>query len=138
MQSRLDPYLSFKDNTREAMAFYQGIFGGKLDLRTFKEFNSSHDPSDDNKIMHSMLEADNGITFMAADTPRDMAYQSGGNISLTLNGDNEEELKNYWEKLSVGASIEVPLNKAPWGDMFGMLTDKFGIKWMVNITNKKS
>src|SRR6266550_1074120 len=69
MQSKLNPYLSFKDNTREAMEFYRTVFGGKLELSTFKELHASQDPSEDNMIMHSVLEADNGISFMASDTP---------------------------------------------------------------------
>jgi PhnB protein len=138
MQSRLNPYISFKDNAREAMEFYKTVFGGKLVMNTFKEFNASADPSEDNKIMHSMLEADNGITFMAADTPSSMEYRPGKNISISLSGDNEEELRSYWEKLSAGGTIHQPLEKAPWGDTFGMLTDKFGIEWMVNIAGQKA
>lgn len=136
MQSRLNPYISFKDNAREAMEFYKTVFGGELVLNTFKEFNASQDPSEDSKIMHSVLEADNGITFMAADTPNSMEYHPGKNVSMSLSGDNEEELRGYWEKLSAGATVELPLEKAPWGDTFGMLTDKFGIHWMVNIAGQ--
>lgn len=137
MQSRLDPYISFKDNTREAMEFYHSIFGGKLDMNTFKEFNVSSDPAEDNKIMHAMLEAENGITFMASDTPNSVEYKPGSSVSMTLNGDSEAELTKYFEKLGEGGSITMPLEKAPWGDTFGMVTDRFGIQWMVNITPAK-
>lgn len=138
MQSRLNPYLAFKDNARPAMEFYKTVFGGKLTMTTFKEFNASQDPAEDNKIMHAMLEAGNGITFMAADTPNGMAYRPGTNISMALNGDNEAELSAYYEKLSAGGKVREPLAKAPWGDTFGMLTDRFGIEWMVNIAGKKA
>ncbi|MGI5841223.1 MAG: VOC family protein [Patescibacteria group bacterium] len=137
MQTLLNPYISFKDNAREAMEFYQSVFGGKLEINTYKEFDASEDPSEDNKIMHSMLEADNGITFMAADTPNSMEYRPGNNISISLSGDNEQELQSYWEKLSKGATIQEPLEKAPWGDTFGMLRDKFGVEWLVNIAQSK-
>ncbi|MGH7196306.1 MAG: VOC family protein [Candidatus Saccharimonadales bacterium] len=136
MQTRLNPYLSFRDNTREAMEFYKTVFGGELTLSPYKEFNASQDPSEDDKIMHAMLEAKNGITFMAADTPNAMQYTPGTNMSMSLSGDNEEELRGYWDKLSEGATITMPLEKAPWGDTFGMLTDKFGIQWMVDIAPK--
>lgn len=138
MASRLNPYISFKGNAREAMEFYKGIFGGKLLMTTYKESHMSQDPSEDNKIMHAMLEADNGITFMAADTPKGMECPQGSNISIALSGDNESELKSYWDKLTAGATIREPLAKAPWGDTFGMLGDQFGIEWMVNIAEKKS
>jgi PhnB protein len=137
MQTNLNPYLSFRDNAREAMEFYKTVFGGKLEMQTFKEFHASQDPGEDNKIMHSMLTADNGIVFMASDTPNNMEYRTGTNMSMSLSGDNETELKGYYEKLLAGGTIGMPLEKAPWGDMFGMFTDKFGVSWLVNITGQK-
>ncbi len=138
MQSRLNPYLGFKDNARQAMEFYKTVFGGKLEQHTFKEFQASQDPSEDDKIMHSMLEADNGITFMAADTPQGMAYNPGSTMSMSLSGDNDAELSGYFEKLSEGGTITMPLEIAPWGDRFGMVTDRFGIDWMVNIAGQSA
>lgn len=142
MPSILNPYISFKDNARQAMEFYHSVFGGKLNLSTFKEFQGSQDPSDANKIMHGQLEAENGITLMGADTPASMADKwhdyAGTNITISLSGDNEAELRGYWDKLAAGATIEQPLEQAPWGDAFGMLTDKFGVGWMVNITGKQA
>ncbi|GHO86669.1 VOC family protein [Dictyobacter formicarum] len=138
MQTRLNPYLSFKDNAREAMEFYKTVFGGKLTMSTFKEYNASQAPSEDNKIMHAVLEADNGITFMASDTPDRMEYKAGTNYSMSLSGDNEAELKSYFEKLSIGGNVTMPLVKALWGDTFGMLTDKFGVSWLVNIEGQKA
>jgi PhnB protein len=138
MQSQLNPYLSFRDNAREAMEFYKTVFGGKLEMQTFEEFHASQDPSEANKIMHAMLTADNGIVFMASDTPNSMEYRTGTNMSMSLSGDNETELRGYYEKLSAGGTIGMPLEKAPWGDMFGMVTDKFGVPWLVNISGQKA
>lgn len=137
MQSKLNPYLRFKDNCREAMEFYKSVFGGKLEMHTFKEYHASQDPSEENNIMHAMLEADNGITFMAADTPSGMEYRPGTNVSMSVSGNNDAELSSYFEKLSAGGTVKVPLTTATWGDKFGMLSDKFGIEWMVNITGLK-
>ena len=136
MQTHLNPYLSFKDNTREVMGFYKTVFGGKLTMSTFKEFHASQSPDEDNLIMHSVLEGDNGITFMASDTPDRMQYSVGTNFSMSLSGDNETELHAYFEKLSVDGNITMPLQKAIWGDSFGMLTDKFGVSWLVNISGQ--
>ncbi len=138
MQTQLNPYLSFKDNALQAMEFYHTVFGGKLTMSTFKEFHASQDPSEDEKIMHSTLEADNGVVFMASDTPNAMEFRPGTNMSMSLSGDNEAELRGYYEKLSAGGTIGMPLEKAPWGDMFGMFTDKFGVSWLVNITAPKA
>lgn len=138
MQSRLNPYLSFGDNAREAMEFYRSVFGGTLEMNTFAEFGASEDPSEGDKIMHSMLEAENGITFMAADTPDGMEHRPGTTMSMSLSGDDDAELSGYFEKLADGGTIREPLTVAPWGDRFGMLTDRFGIDWMVNIAGRSA
>ena len=135
MQTKLTPYLNFRDNTREVMAFYQTVLGGKLSMNTFKEFGISIDPSEENNIMHAMLETETGMTLMAADVPSSMDIPTGSNISITLSGDNEEELSRYYNMLSAGGTIQQPLEKAPWGDSFAMFVDKFGINWMVNISS---
>ena len=134
----LNPYLSFRDNARQAMEFYRSVFGGELTMNTFGEFGQagSH-PGSDKLIMHSQLETPSGFTLMGADTPPDMAVKGAGNITVSLWGDDEGALSGYWNKLAEGASVTMPLNKAPWGDSFGMLTDRFGIAWMVNITGAK-
>ena len=138
MPTLLNPYLSFRDNARQAMEFYQTVFGGKLVMNTYKEFHASQDPIEDNKIMHAMLEAENGITFMGADTPNGTEYSVGTNYSMSLSGENHAELKTYFDKLSAGGTVVMPLEKAPWGDTFGMLKDKFGVDWMVNIDGPKA
>jgi PhnB protein len=137
MQSKLNPYISFQGKAKEAITFYKDVLGGDLTLNTYKDGGMPHEPADADKIMHAMLVADNGMTLMASDTPPGMPYNPGTNISISLSGDNEAELRGYWDKLSEGAQIGAPLEKAPWGDAFGMLTDKFGIGWMVNITEKR-
>lgn len=138
MQTKLNPYLSFKDNARQAMEFYQTVFGGKLTMSTFGDFHASVDPGEADNIMHAQLEAENGIVFMASDTPNHMEYHAGTNLSMSLSGDNAGELRAYFEKLSAGGNITMPLEKAPWGDTFGSLTDQFGISWLVNISAQKA
>jgi PhnB protein len=128
----LDPYLNFRDETREAMEFYRGIFGGELRMMTFKEYQASQDPSEDDKIMHAQLEAGD-IRLMAADTPNSMEYQPGTNFNLSLSGEDESTLRGYFEKLQEGGTVTMPLAKADWGDTFGMLVDRFGVRWLVNV-----
>jgi PhnB protein len=133
MPTRLNPYLSFRDTARPAMAFYQSVFGGELRTNTFAEFHASEDPAEADKLMHSMLETPNGLVLMAADTPNTMDYNPGDNISISLSGEDDAELRGYWDKLTDGGTVTMPLEKAPWGDTFGLCVDKFGIHWMVNI-----
>jgi len=137
MNTQLNPYLSFKDNARQAMEFYHGVFGGKLDISTFGEFQASQDPAENDKVMHAMLTSDNGLVFMAADTPNGMEFTPGTNFSMSLSGGNETELRGFFDTLSAGGSVTMPLEKAPWGDTFGMFKDKFGVNWMVNISGKQ-
>ena len=138
MSTKLNPYLSFKNNAREAMQFYKSVFGGTLTISTFKEFNVSQDPAEDHLMMRTQLASDNRLTFMCAHTPSYMEYKPGTNGSISLSGENEAELTGYYQTLADGGEISQPLEKAPWGDSFGMLTDKFGVTWMVNIAGKHS
>jgi PhnB protein len=133
MATRLNPYLSFRDNARAAMEFYKSVFGGNLEINTFGDFQMSQNPSEKDKVMHSMLTAPNGFILMGADTPDSMEHKPGNTYTISLSGDDDAELRGYWTSLAEGGSIVVPLEKAPWGDTFGQLTDKFGTAWMVNI-----
>jgi PhnB protein len=132
MPSRLNPYISFGGNAREAMEFYKDVFGGELSINTFADFGQADTPFAD-KIMHGQLETSSGFTLMAADTPPGMPYNPGDNIAVSLSGDDEDELRGYWDKLSEGGTVSVPLEKQMWGDVFGMCADRFGIGWLVNI-----
>ncbi|HSW97580.1 MAG TPA: VOC family protein [Candidatus Saccharimonadales bacterium] len=133
--NKLNPYITFLGNTRQAMEFYKTVLGGNLTISTFKDMNAAHGTEQENLIMHSELIADNGMTIMASDDPEQQAKSI--NTSISLSGDNEPELKGFWDKLTDGATIIVPFEKAQWGDTFGMLTDKFGIRWLVNAAKPK-
>ena len=137
----LNPYLSFRDSARAAMDFYQSVFGGEVSRMTFGDMPMPGlTEADAALVMHSQLTTDNGFTLMAADTPAYMELSPGNNFSVSLSGPaaDEEQLRGYWEALSEGATITAELNQAPWGDTFGMLTDKFGVGWMVNIAGEQS
>ncbi len=137
MTTRLNPYLGFRDNAKQAMEFYQSVFGGELTLSTFGDFHASEDPAEADKIMHGQLETPSGYTIMGADTPNQMPYNPGDTYSVSLSGDDEPELRGYWDKLVDGGTVTVPLETAPWGDTFGMLTDRFGVSWLVNVAGEQ-
>ena len=119
------------------MEYYKDVFGGTLVLNTFGEYGDKDAPEADN-IMHGMLETDSGFTLMGADTPPGMELNSGDNMAVSLSGDDADELRGYWAKLSGGGTISVPLEKQMWGDEFGMCVDKFGVGWIVNITTAQA
>ena len=130
MASLLNPYLSFDGTARSAMEFYRDVLGGELEVNTFGEYGGS--PAEG--VMHSYLGTPSGFHLMAADMPEGQSVTAGTNITLSLSGDDTDELSGYFEKLSDGGTVTMPLEKQMWGDTFGMLTDKFGTHWMVNIT----
>jgi PhnB protein len=117
------------------MEFYKDVFGGTLTVNTFGEYGAP-DPGSADKIMHAQLESPSGFTLMASDTPPGMEYNPGDNITVSLSGDDGDELRGYWQKLSSGGTVSVPLEKQMWGDEFGACVDQFGIPWMVNIAQQ--
>jgi PhnB protein len=133
MGSRLNPYLNFNGNARQALEFYQSVFGGDLSLSTFADFGAKDSP-DAERIMHGMLETDAGYTIMAADVTSDMEYHPMAGFSMSLSGDDADALRAYWDKLSASGTTTMPLQKQVWGDEFGMCADKFGVSWLVNIS----
>lgn len=135
MATRLNPYLSFAGNARQAMEFYQEVLGGTLVMNTFGEFGSAGEPFAD-QIMHAMLETEAGYTLMASDTPPGMSHTPGDNITISLSGEDADLLRGYWAKLSEGGTVSVPLERQMWGDDFGQCVDKFGIGWLVNIAGE--
>ncbi|MFD5767874.1 VOC family protein [Streptomyces sp. NPDC127049] len=137
MASRLNPYISFTGQAKQALDLYQDVFGGELAVNTYSQFGEAP-PGFEDKVMHGMLETPAGFTLMASDTPPGMDYTPGNNISVSVSGEDEGELRGYWARLSARGTVTVPLEKQMWGDVFGMCTDEFGVTWMVNISGTPS
>ena len=137
MASRLNPYLNFNGNARQALEFYASVFGGNLNLSTFADFGAAGSPDAD-RIMHGQLDTEAGYTIMAADVTSEMEYQPVAGFSVSLSGDDGDILHGYWEKLSASGTTPMPLQKQVWGDEFGMCVDKFGVSWLVNISQPQA
>lgn len=130
----LNPYLSFKNQAREAMTFYRSVFGGDLDISTFGQYEGMvQDPSENDLVMHAQLSTPDGFVLMGADTPSGVEYREPAGISVSVSGDDETALQAYWDALSEGGTVVMPFETPPWGGRFGMLTDRFGIDWMVAV-----
>ncbi|MBN8870932.1 MAG: VOC family protein [Solirubrobacterales bacterium] len=132
MTVRLNPYLNFRDDAREAMTFYQSVLGGELNINTFGDFHASEDPAELDKVMHAHLVTAEGFDLMGADTPNAMEFNGQAGVAVSLSGDDEEKLTGWWEGLSEGGTIVMPFAEAPWGAKFGMVIDRFGTSWLVN------
>jgi PhnB protein len=128
--SRLNPYIGFSGDARAALEFYRDVFGGELTVSTFGDAGMpGMDPA---QVMHGMLVNEQGFTLMGADSPAGESAD-GGRITISLSGEDEPELRGYWDKLSDGGTVTMPLEKQVWGDLFGMCTDRYGVSWMVDV-----
>jgi len=136
MANKLNPYLTFVGKARSVMDFYKSVFGGELTLQTFKEMHAAKSPEQEELIMHGQLITKDGMTLMASDDPE--SENESKNVSIAVSGEDKVTLRAYWDKLVDGATILVPFETAQWGDTFGMLTDKFGVRWMVNVSKSKT
>ncbi|GAB2567964.1 VOC family protein [Microlunatus antarcticus] len=134
MASRLNPYLNFRGQAREALDFYASVFGGDVAVSTFGEFGDPPPGSQATDVMHGQLETSMGFTLMVSDVPSSMELTVGDNITVSLSGDDVDALHGYWERLSADGTVVFPLERQMWGDEFGQCKDRFGVPWLVNIT----
>lgn len=133
----INPYLNFAGNTEEAFNFYKSIFGGEFAM--LQRFGQTPDaekmpPGVENMIMHVSLPIGNGNILMGTDAPEEMGFKlnKGNNFYLCLGPDSKEEADRIFNALSEAGEIEMALQDTFWGAYYGSLTDKFGVKWMVN------
>jgi PhnB protein len=138
----INPYLNFPGNTEEAFNFYKSVFGGEFtSLQRFKDTPEAGRVPDNEKekIMHIALPIGNGNILMATDALESMGHKLtlGNNIQITINPESKEEGERIFNGLSAGGKVEMPLQDTFWGAYFGMLTDRFGVKWMVNYSNNQ-
>jgi PhnB protein len=127
---KLDPYIFFNGNCREAMEFYKGIFGGELTTSSYDDLPGDPPEGLAGKLMHSRLEGP--VRILASDTTKADVH-GHGKIHLSLSGADEAKLRPIFDQLSAGGKVNSPLKKESWGDLYGSLVDKFGVNWMVNI-----
>jgi PhnB protein len=133
----INPYLNFKGNTEEAFNFYKSVFGGEFkDLVRFKDTSDGSNVPDNEKnmLMHISLPIGTGNILMATDALESMGQKItfGNNFYLSLSAESEEEADKLFKGLITGGKATMPLQKTFWGSYFGMVTDKFGINWMVS------
>jgi PhnB protein len=132
----INPYLNFDGNCEDAFNFYKSIFGGEFQtVMRYKEMPGEYQmaPGEGQKIMHVALPIGQGTTLMGSDTPADMGPTTvGKNLSISINAGSEAEANKLFKGLSASGQVTMPLEKAFWGSLFGMLTDKYGVQWMVS------
>ena len=132
MATRLNPYLHFSGNAREAMEFYRSVLGGELDVMTFGDAGGDGGEYPDDGVMHAFLRTPDGLELMASDG-HDPDAAGPDRLSLSVSGDDEATLRRWFEALAEGGQVDVPLEKQVWGDVFGQVTDRFGMRWLVDV-----
>ena len=137
--ANINPYLTFGGNCEEAFEFYRSVFGGEFPaVMRFKDMMPEAG-DDGNLIMHIALPISEGNVLMGSDTTEAMGGEHvvGTNVSIAIGTDNREESDKLFAGLSAGGKVTMPMNDAPWGDYFGMFTDKYGFNWMINCREAK-
>lgn len=128
----VNPYLIFDGNAREAMEFYASVLGGELEQQTYAEAGMGDQPNAAD-LIHAQLTSGE-MVIMASDTNEGIEVEFGNNLHISIVGDDGDQLRAFFAGLSAGGEVTMPLEKQFWGDEFGMLTDRFGVRWMVNIS----
>ncbi|MFI9558026.1 VOC family protein [Nonomuraea endophytica] len=132
-------HLNFRGDAQAALTFYQSVFGGQVVAITYKDAGSIQNPAEADQVMWGQVAADNGFHVMAYDVPSRLPWNQGENaFFVSLRGDTAEEVTAYWEKLSEGATVQQPLGPAQWAPLYGMLTDRFGVTWVVDVVSEYS
>lgn len=130
-------HLNFRGDAHAALAFYQSVFGGDTVLVTYKDAGNVQDPADADLVMWGQVAADSGFRVMAYDVPANTPWDPGTNaFFVSLRGDTTDEVVAYWEKLSEHATVRRQLGPAQWAPLYGMLTDRFGVTWVVDVVSE--
>jgi PhnB protein len=133
MSVSLSPYLNFNGNAAEAMRFYHSVLGGELNIQTFGDAGMAQTDAEKNLTLHAALQG-GALSLYASDGRPGQPVNFGDSVHLSLQGDDSAMLNKAFDSLAAGGRIDMPLAKQFWGDTFGMVTDKYGMHWMVNIT----
>ncbi|NUR84425.1 MAG: VOC family protein [Nonomuraea sp.] len=127
-------HLNFRGDARAALTFYQSVFGGDLAVVTYGDAGDLRDPAAAGQVMWGQVAAANGFRVMAYDVPASMPWDQGENaFFVSLRGETAGEVEAYWEKLREGATVVQPLGPAQWAPLYGMLKDRYGVVWVVDV-----
>lgn len=144
MGINLNPYINWRGQAREAMEFYQSVLGGELSVMTFADMGSPAREAAERDgeldwVMHAALSVSDSVLLMGADHPQHVPGEpQTQQVSISGPAEDGDTLRAWWDGLSEGATVHKPLEQAPWGDSFGMLKDKYGVDWLVNIAGERA
>ncbi|WP_344028533.1 VOC family protein [Pseudonocardia kongjuensis] len=135
MAVSMNPYLHFDNASRQAMEFYRSVFGGELSIMTFGDMGAEGPVPPPDGVMHAYLQTPDGFALMASDgDPERPVGADPAGVSISISGDDIGRLEGWFGALADGGVVDVPFEKQMWGDVFGQVTDRFGVRWLVNAT----
>lgn len=127
-------HLNFRGDAREALRFYQSVFGGDQMLISYADAHNVQKPSEADQIMWGQVAAENGFRIMAYDVPSATPYDQGEiPFFVSVRGEDAAEVAGCWEKLCEGSTVIRPLEPAPWAVLYGMVKDRFGVTWVLDV-----
>ncbi|MFE4423013.1 VOC family protein [Streptomyces sp. NPDC056817] len=128
-------HLNFRGQAREALAFYQSVFGGRSVAVTYKDAGAVQNESEADWVMWGEVAGGNGFHVMAYDVPSHLPWDQGKNpFFVSVRGDDADEISALWDKLAQGSTVVRSLDRAQWAALYGMLTDRFGVTWVLDVT----
>jgi PhnB protein len=135
MSVNVTPHLNFRGDARTALDFYQSVFGGEITVFTYQDAHNVQDPAEAEQIMWGQVQADNGFRIMAYDVPSTTSYDQGDKSHfVSVRGDGNDEITSLWNKLTDGSTVLQELAPAGWAPLYGMLQDRFGVTWVLDVT----
>ncbi|MDA0563603.1 VOC family protein [Streptomonospora sp. S1-112] len=127
-------HLNFRGDARAALEHYQSVFGGRVTVITYKDMGGAPDEAESDWVVWGEVAADNGFHVMAYDVPSQQPWDQGRNpFFVSVRGDDTDEISALWEKLAKGSTVIQPLEPSQWAPLYGMLTDRFGITWVLDV-----
>lgn len=134
MTVKVATHLNFRGDARAALGFYRSVFGGDQVVVSYRDAGNVQDPAEADQVMWGQVAAESGFRVMAYDVPSRMAWHPGEMpVFVSVRGDAADEITRYWGKLSEGATIVQPLAPAGWSPLYGMLKDRFGVIWVLDV-----
>lgn len=134
MSVNTTPHLNFRGDARAALELYQSVFGGSLVTVTYADAHSVTEPAEADQIMWGQVASDDGFRVMAYDVPSHTAYEPGViPVFVSVRGTDAEEISGYWKRLAEGSTVVVPLGESAWAPLYGMLRDRFGVTWVLDV-----
>lgn len=134
MSVKVVPHLNLRGDARAALAFYRSVFGGELTIVSYRDAHSVQDLAEADQVMWGQVAASSGFRVMAYDVPSSRPWSPGeAPFFVSLRGETAEEIRGYWEGLVEGATVLVPIAPSAWAPLYGMLKDRFGVTWVVDV-----